>query len=75
LIKCEWGDVHLPHSPIKRCTKDARYLIVFPKGHPVVMPFHDMNVVCEEHLKQLRKRKTPMEIYEFEDYKETVEFT
>jgi hypothetical protein len=48
---------------------------VFPKGHPVVMPFHDMNVVCEEHLKQLRKRKTPMEIYEFEDYKETVEFT
>jgi hypothetical protein len=75
LIQCEYGDVHFLHSPIKRCLKDAKFLVVFTHGHPVVVPFHDINVVCEEHLKQLRKRGTKMEFYEIISYNEKVEFT
>jgi len=75
MIQCEYGDVNLPHSPIKRCFQEAKYLIVFTHGHPVIVPFHDLNVVCEEHLKHLRKIKVKMEVYEIEDYNERVQFT
>lgn len=75
MIQCEHGDVHYPHSPMKRCLKNAQYLIVFTKGHPITIPFHDLNVVCEEHLRELRKRKIKMEVYEIESYNEKVQFT
>lgn len=75
MIKCEWGDVNLPHSSIKRCLNDAHFLIIFNKGHPIVVPFHDINVVCEEHFRHLRKNHYIMEFYEIVTYNEKVQFT
>jgi hypothetical protein len=74
MIQCEWNDVKVVLS-IKQCSKDAKYIIKFKRGQPIVLPFHDCNFVCEEHLKLLHKRKFKMEVYEFVEYNEKVQFT
>ena len=75
MIQCEWGDMYLPHSPMKRCLNEAKYVIKFIEGHPIVIPFQNYNFVCEEHIKEFRKRKLKMVVYEFIGFKEKVEFT
>jgi hypothetical protein len=76
-ITCEWGWCGMPSQ--KECKNKAIYLIVFHESHPLVLPFHDVNFICEKHLKKLKElfkgEKLDYSIYEITECRVKVEFT
>lgn len=71
---CEWGSVRV--GSCKPCSNKATYLVIFHDKRPLILPFRDLNLLCEKHLKELKNFKIKKyNIYEIQTYHEKVQFT